>query len=476
MIDTHRLATRRWHTAAMVFVVLVTTSALLCACETPVFEYTMENWQRDPYLVRYFHRATEAPADQETNAWLQSVSRGQEGAANLSFARVDVTDAAALAGATERRIWEQHSGRELPFYAIVSPKGNELSVGALSASDAKALVGSPGRTRLAEQLASGTHGALLLVVGANMDENEAARAAVRQVVKSTGEQERAVGAVEVRRDDPAESWFVRQLMALEPDLADLANAMVFPVFGRGHVMEPYLGKGITVANLKQVAEFMNGPCACEVKTASVGTDLLTDFDWETRRQVGTSEATSPNFALFDIREAENRQPVVVMPTAGARSAPARDEQPASEAPAAVVPPVAQEQEATPPAPVAPEAETGAALEEPPAPEPSHDPYLPMASAPAEPAYEAPVAAVPASVLDVAAPAVGEARLATEERALASGPDLIAACRPVPAALIGEEASAPLGDTLSIRLAIVIAVVTLVILMGGMALVLRRENG
>ncbi len=447
---------------AQAVVAALTIGAVAYACETPVFEYTIENWPRDSYVVRYFHEGGEASRDAEVNAYLDRVGRGAEGHANLSFKRVDVATPGGVTGRVEERIWREHPDQPRPFHAVVSPKGHELFVGRLALDDAKALVSSPGRDRLAKELARGTYGTLLLVAGSDSSENSAARKALRQVIEKSRADEAEVGSVEVRRDDPAERWLVRQVMALESDLADLGNAMVFPVFGRGHVMEPYLGKGITVRNLDEVIAFMVGPCACEVKSASIGMDILTDFDWSKRKRGAAEPVAAPSFALFDIKEAAPPEPIVSMrPRQTTASRPSVPEPAPEPEPKPAAPAPAPDEPATPAAPASDDAAE-------PEPEPDY------ASDPAPDPLPAPQP--DPAITPVAAPvAPEERRPASEERALASGPDLAVACIPVPAALVEAEAAPQLGQTLSVGLGLVIGVGALVVLLVGMALILRPRR-
>jgi hypothetical protein len=55
--------------------------------------------------------------------------------------------------------------------------------------------------------------------------------------------------------------------------------MVFPVFGRGRALFPLVGAGITPKNIRDAAEFLAGPCSCEVKEQNPGFDLLLKADW-----------------------------------------------------------------------------------------------------------------------------------------------------------------------------------------------------
>jgi hypothetical protein len=70
------------------------------------------------------------------------------------------------------------------------------------------------------------------------------------------------------------------LSRCEPDLLDRPNPIVFPVFGRGRALLPLIGAGITEKNIHDAAEFLVGPCSCQVKELNPGFDLLLSADWD----------------------------------------------------------------------------------------------------------------------------------------------------------------------------------------------------
>lgn len=119
-----------------------------------------------------------------------------------------------------------------------------------------------------------------------------------------------VGLVKLSRDDKKETWLLRMLHAveaLEPD--ELEQPMVFATYGRGRVLEPYLGKGIEKNNLLDVIAFINGPCSCQVKDQNPGTDLLTSWDWDAAalkvaRQVGEETGNRDLLASLLYQELE----------------------------------------------------------------------------------------------------------------------------------------------------------------------------
>jgi len=81
--------------------------------------------------------------------------------------------------------------------------------------------------------------------------------------------------------DPDEALTVKMLMGIEPDLEDFAgHPMVFPVYGRGIVLYALVGRGIDENTIRAAAEFLAGPCSCQIKSANPGTDLLVSANWE----------------------------------------------------------------------------------------------------------------------------------------------------------------------------------------------------
>lgn len=261
--------------------VLLPSAGSVWACDTPVYEYTLVMWQRDPYEVLYFHRGGEDPKDKQTNERLDATMRGIGSKANLVFTRADVAVLEKGEGRRlARQVWEWHKGRTLPFHVVLTPRGTELFVGRLDLTALKSMVQSARRKELAKQLCEGKRGLLLFLAGPEATENAAARTAVRKVIDEAKGEGVEIGLIEVSRTDATEKWLVEQLLQLEDDLKGIQRPMVFGTFGRGHVLEPFVGRGITYENMLDLCAFMNGPCSCEIKAASPGMDLLTDWDWE----------------------------------------------------------------------------------------------------------------------------------------------------------------------------------------------------
>jgi hypothetical protein len=274
------------------------------ACDTPVYEYSLRYWDRDPYVVYYFHDGSDAPEDVAANERLDQMKQSH---ANIWFQRIDVASLTDEGGMTfARQVWEHYSTQGAPLHVVITPRRTELFSGQLELTDVETMAKSPKRTQMIKQLCEDKHGVLVLLRGPKTSENAEAERIVKATLAKAAEEEVEVGFVVVRRDDPKEKWFVRLLLSLEPDLKDLDNAMVFAIFGRGHALEPYLGRGVTERNLADVIFFMNGPCACEIKMAAPGVDLITDWNWHAHvAQMPLPDDTLPmDWALFDVEEPE----------------------------------------------------------------------------------------------------------------------------------------------------------------------------
>jgi len=286
---------------------LAALGAPLFACDTPIYQYTMLYWVRDPYYVIHFHSAETEGANAELNEHLRTLSRGGERNANIAFTAIAVDDPDLVMPPVLKRIWSAHENDRLPFYAVLSPRGDEVYTGRLDKAAVSQLIDSPKRRELAKLLCDQKRGVALVLLGPDDDENKKAVGVVKGVAQRAKAADFEFGVLEVKRDDPAEAWFIRQLLAIESDLIEFSEPMVFGVFGRGHFLPPFLGRGINEMNMEDLAAFMNGPCTCEIKTSSLGMDYISDWDWDHHIADWPETLDAPpneGFMIFDIDEGQ----------------------------------------------------------------------------------------------------------------------------------------------------------------------------
>ncbi len=260
--------------------------APLAACDVPVCEYALVHWPRQEYTLYYLHDGAEAKADARANELLRKVAAGKVGHANLRFTPVDASLDPERLAPDARYVLELSGGASRPRHILMSPKGRAVFSGHMTVQDARELLASPKTAALADMLCRGLRGVMVVMTDGDEAQSAAALETARGVIDSA-QDARVVedarvrmGLLEVSRQDPSERWLVRQLLAVEADLGERRGPMVFGAYGRGHVTEAYLGKGITASNLAELAKFMNGPCTCEIKAANLGVDLVSDWDWE----------------------------------------------------------------------------------------------------------------------------------------------------------------------------------------------------
>jgi len=293
------------------------------ACDDPVFQYALTNWPRGTYQVLQYHRPESSEGTGAEQVFAQAPGGGS---ANYVFHQVDVAKLGeAPPGSLAGRAWDRHKEKALPFYVVVAPNGKELFAGPMTAEDAEGLVRSGQRSRLAKDLAGGKEGLLLLLTGSDDGENGKARQTVESAIEHLKEAGHDVGWMVVKRGDPDEAWLVRQLLAAGRDLASIKRPMLFGVFGKGYVLEPYTGDRITPTAVDTLVAFFKGPCTCDVMYEVSGLDLLTDFDWRAAVSDEPAPDERPYYSLLIEAPLDEPEEVDAAPAPGTGPVPAGPE-------------------------------------------------------------------------------------------------------------------------------------------------------
>lgn len=307
---------------------LMFQSTVAWACSTPVYQYAMYNWPPAPYYVFFFHEGPISEQDQNLHQLAEKLATDGRAVANLALYPVDLgkPEQYERLPETVRKSWEKYRAEQeekgqpvKSGYAVYTAWGAELLIGQLDEATLKALVDSPARTSLGQLFQQGNAVVVLFMPGADQEENQRVEKLVQSMIDevATGklmgmaiytpleaysmyeptvdQSEPAeatessepqgagikVGLLRVARDDPQETWLLRALMAMDPELEKMRDKpMVFFCYGRGRAMPPYVGEGITAENLAAEMEFLSGACSCMVKDANPGVDLLIRWDWD----------------------------------------------------------------------------------------------------------------------------------------------------------------------------------------------------
>ncbi len=288
---------------------LLTMSAIVNACSVPVFRYALERWQPDLFQALVLYKGELSDGQKKSlEAFDRSEGKSQ---ANLELVMVDLDDSPPPELLT---LLEQQKETSLPRILLMPPpfrgEASPLWSGALEDKTALAafnnIVDSPVRRKIVKRLLAGDSAVWLCIESGDKKQDDPAFEIVEKHLKKLQKEMKlpeqdpkdledpssqvrfeklpvhiAFSTIRISRSDPLEKGLISQLMKTEDDLLkESGKPMVFPVFGRGRALWAYIGAGINEDNLAEAAQFLIGPCSCEIKNQNPGSDLLVVADWE----------------------------------------------------------------------------------------------------------------------------------------------------------------------------------------------------
>ena len=287
---------------------LTFAAPVLYACSVPVFRYAIERWNAEPYIVEIMHRGVLSGEGKAAAELLESFAQGEK--------QVPVN-------LTVRYIDAKNQTQMTVYFPVSTRKGEPVWDRPLIVEDVKKLVESPMRKSIVDRLLDGDSAVWVLLESGDRQKDDAAAALLTEQLKllqntlklsvnamiwndgtSISDNGQALrisfSLVRLRRDDPKEAFLVASLLRTEPDLMNLQEPMVFPVFGRGCVLYALVGKGINQYTIRDACEFIIGPCLCEVKAQNPGVDLLLAADWDEvlDKQLVVEEPLPPLTGVF----------------------------------------------------------------------------------------------------------------------------------------------------------------------------------
>lgn len=275
------------------------------ACNVPVFRYALERWRstqdEDRYQFVVFHRGSLAQDEAKVVSTLRTAGERRDAPANLSVETVDLSNKAE---GELQQLWEQQGAVKLPWMVLRYPVGRDerrtVWSGLLRVGETDSLLDSPARREIARRLMRGDSVVWILLESGDKERDDAADTGLRtqlprleksvQLPDAADEDSvkllsnlplrLAFSSLRVRRTDAAEKMLVEMLLHADSDLANSVGPMVFPIFGRGRVMDALIGEGINAETLRDTARFLCGACSCQVKRLNPGVDLLIAADWD----------------------------------------------------------------------------------------------------------------------------------------------------------------------------------------------------
>ena len=304
--------------AALLFAGIILSST---ACQVPVFRYALERWESDIFELLVVVGPEGLTKEQEVV--VQSLRDATASGAFSVNLRVEVSvvgaDTPPPSGAAAGIASESSMTPRLELY--FPPKlrsfltADPIWQGPVTGTNAVRVLRSPMRTTLVKRLLAGESSVWIMVESGNLAEDEKAAKNLVHLIGQAGRElkipEGIIGHNElasgrplspaeadnvlqseiplkidfsllrISRNDPEEAVLLGMLLNVEHDLGDFAGKpMVFPAFGRGRVLEPLIGAGMTEDNVMFAAGYLCGACSCQVKDENPGVDLLLAANWD----------------------------------------------------------------------------------------------------------------------------------------------------------------------------------------------------
>ena len=336
------------------------------ACNVPVFQYALENWEPDAYGVVIFHRG---PIDKDSKAVVDFLGHAADGAtapANVSTRAIDV-DKPMSPGI--EKIWKAQANPKLPCMLVLPPirygmdptKG--IRSGPPTMAAAEALIDSPVRRKVARALLDGDAGVWVLLESGDTKADDAAAKLLGKELRRAADlvelppqdpydldyadpydsptpddtqpaapaeaeppAKPSFSMVRLSRSDPAEGDFITMLLTSEPGLAEEkpVRPMALPMFGQGRVLTALIGKGINTDNILEICQFLVGPCSCTVKEQNPGADMLFAVDWASAVTEGSfADIAVPELTALPGAAPETVSPAVAVATPAPSGGPLR---------------------------------------------------------------------------------------------------------------------------------------------------------
>ncbi len=291
------------------------------ACQVPVFRYALERWQADDYHAVIIHQGT--LNEEQRNALKiieESASPLFERGANLSLHKVDLSSVSSV----EPR-WQSETSTFKPddsprialYYPTSTGIQEPLWTGELTTANAKAIMDSPLRQKIKDELLSGTSNVWLLIQSGSEALDQEAEQRLRKFLKQASKEtklpdgiiplEKAhqlrsgpdegpidmddvlrsnvplkihFSTIAVSRNDPAEEIFISMLLKHSPRMLAITDQPIaIPIFGRGRVLEGMIGQDLTLENTLGASSYLCSACSCQVKEENPGLDMLMAVKW-----------------------------------------------------------------------------------------------------------------------------------------------------------------------------------------------------
>ena len=291
------------------------------ACQVPVFRYALERWQADDYHAVIIYQSA---LGEEQIIALEIIEEAAsplfETGANLALHKVDLSSSPSVdpRWQSEASTFKPDDPPRIALYYPTSTGIQEpLWTGELTMANAKAIIDSPLRKKIKDELLAGTSNVWLLLQSGNESLDQEAERRLRKFLDQASKEtklpegiiplEKAhqlrsgpdegpidmddvlrssvplkihFSTIAVSRNDPAEEIFISMLLKHSSRMRSVTDQPIaIPIFGRGRVLEGMIGQDLTLEHTLGASSYLCSACSCQVKEENPGLDMLMTVKW-----------------------------------------------------------------------------------------------------------------------------------------------------------------------------------------------------
>lgn len=303
-------------------------------CPIPVFRYALEFWEAEPYRLEIFYRNSPGSLEEDLINYLVTVTGENEMKSNFIMRMVNVEgDDHDIPESMLKAVPSDGGALMVLRYPFMSGINSVLWSAPLSVENVGLLLNSPVRENIANRLITDATAIWIFLESGDARKDREALALLERELRRLeqtlvlpdydlwlGDYSSVSGGavpeikfdvVRVSRNDYQEELLVRMLMNTEHYLENFkSEPIIFPIYGRGIALWAIIGDRINEINITRAAEFLTGPCSCQVKSLNPGIDLLISMDWDNLvENIADISLANPLSGMgdFSSRESETRR-------------------------------------------------------------------------------------------------------------------------------------------------------------------------
>ena len=288
------------------FLIFLANSVM--SCTVPVFQYAMERWTQSYYHGVLLYSGNLSQEEKETFASFHRMLKNNNSLLNLQVEKLNVESRPDQ----YKRLLKGADPGNLPALALWYPRqkgqNKPFWIGDLQMSDLEKIGESSKRREITGHLIKGSPVVWLLVYPQGHDNKQVPLNSLQSgITKSVeamkqrpqykpllGENGKEVSfpVVTLSAGSQKESVVLSMITGLR-DGSSVKEPIVIPVFGRGRALTTFTADKISEERIYNIMTFLMSPCACQIKMASPGTDMLVQANWQKAFDAYPQQNASP---------------------------------------------------------------------------------------------------------------------------------------------------------------------------------------